>query len=174
MGFFRQTSAAAVLVAFTLLLQSAGMAALIHWVKTCLGERTHRFGVFRSGILMVRFTSVIIGLHLLQVLLWSGFYRWKCFPSWESAFYLSAGSYSTVGVGDLLLPRMWRILGPVESVTGVLMCGLSAGLLFAIVTRLVAREERFTGKLPKIGQRTGIHAGHAERETDAPHPRRLP
>jgi hypothetical protein len=100
----------------------------------------HRFGAFRSCVLMVRFTSVIIGLHLLTILLWAAFYRWNCFPSWESAFYLSAASYSTVEYGDLLLPRMWRILGPVESVTGVLMCGLSAGLLFAIVTRLVERD----------------------------------
>jgi hypothetical protein len=34
---------------------------------------------------------------------------------------------------------MWRTLGPVESVTGVLMCGLSASFLFAIVTKLVER-----------------------------------
>ena len=32
-------------------------------------------------------------------------------------------------------------MGPVESVTGVLMCGLSASFLFAIVTRLVEHED---------------------------------
>jgi hypothetical protein len=35
---------------------------------------------------------------------------------------------------------MWRTLGPVESIIGVLMCGLSASFLFAIVTRLVTRD----------------------------------
>jgi hypothetical protein len=144
MVFVGQASAAVVLVILTLVFQSAGMAALIRWVRTYVEEGVDRFGAFRSSLLMVRFTSVIFALHLLQVLLWAGFYRWKCFPTWESAFYFSADSYSTVGYGDLLLPRMWRILGPVESITGVLMCGLSAGLLFAIVTRLVKREERFT------------------------------
>jgi voltage-gated potassium channel len=146
MAFLSQTSAVAVLVALTLSFQSAGMAALIHWVRTYLEQSMHRFGAFRSSVLMVRFTSVIIGLHLLTILLWAAFYRLNCFPSWESAFYFSAASYSTVGYGDLLLPRMWRILGPVESVTGVLMCGLSAGLLFAIVTRLVERDVRFPPK----------------------------
>jgi voltage-gated potassium channel len=148
MGVVGQTSAAAVLVALTLLFQSVGMAALIPWVRSYLEQGLHRFGALRSAVLMVRFTSVIIGLHLLQVLLWAGFYRWKCFPSWESAFYFSAASYSTVGYGDLLLPRIWRILGPVEGVTGVLMCGLSAAFLFAIVTRLVGREVRFASALP--------------------------
>jgi len=35
---------------------------------------------------------------------------------------------------------------PVESVTGVLMCGLSVSLLFAIVTRLVERETQLSPK----------------------------
>ena len=154
MAFVTQASAAAVLVALTLFFQCAGMAALIHWVRTYLERGMSRFGVFRSGVLMVRFTSVIIALHLLQILLWAGFYRWNCFPSWEPAFYFSAASYSTVGYGDLLLPRMWRSLGPVESVTGVLMCGLSAGFLFAIVTRLVEREARFAPELLRpVGER---------------------
>jgi voltage-gated potassium channel len=154
MAFAAQASAATVLVALTLLFQSAGMAALIHWVRSYLERGMHRFGVFRSGVLMVRFTSAIIALHLLQILLWAGFYRWTCFLSWEPAFYFSASTYSTVGSGDLLLPRMWRSLGAVESVTGVLMCGLSAGLLFAIVTRLVAREARFApGLVRPAGER---------------------
>jgi len=153
MTFVGQAGAAAVLVALTLLIQSAGMATLIHLVRTSLEQGMRTFDAFHSGVLMVRFTSVIIGLHLLQVLLWAGFYRWKCFPSWESAFYFSAASYSTVGYGDLLLPRMWRSLGPVESVTGVLMCGLSAGLLFAIVTRLVERDVRFATAPRWAGER---------------------
>jgi Ion channel len=59
---------------------------------------------------------------------------------WESAFYFSTASYATVGYGDVVLPQMWRTLGPVESIIGVLMCGLSAGFLFAIVSRLIDRE----------------------------------
>jgi voltage-gated potassium channel len=157
MAFVTQAGTAAVLVVLTLLLQCAGMAALIPWVRTYLERGSHRFGVFRSAVLMVRFMSVIIALHLLQILLWAGFYRGNCLPSWESALYFSAACYSTVGAGDLLLPRMWRTLGPVESVTGVLMCGLSAAFLFAIVTRLVEREERFATKVVRpAGERRAV------------------
>jgi hypothetical protein len=156
MAYVTQVGAAVALVTLTLLLQSAGMAALIQWIKTYLERGLYRFGVFRCGALMVRFTSVIVVLHLLQILLWAGFYRWNCLPSWESAFYFSAASFSTVGAGDLLLPRMWRTLGPVESVTGVLMCGLSAAFLFAVVTRLVEREDRLGPELVRLaGERAG-------------------
>jgi len=96
---------------------------------------------------MVRFTTAIIALHVLQILLWTSFYRWLCLPLWESAFYFSTASYTTGGSGDVVLPQMWRILGPVESVVGVLMCGLSASFLFAMVTRLVGREARLTREL---------------------------
>jgi hypothetical protein len=144
MAFATHAIEAALLVWFTLSLQSAGMAALILWVRDCLVRGMYRLGVVRSSGLMVRFTSAIFVLHLLQILLWAGFYRWSCFPSWEAAFYFSAASYSTVGYGDLVLPRIWRTLGPLESVTGVLMCGLSAALLFAVVIRLVEREGRLS------------------------------
>ncbi len=55
--------------------------------------------------------------------------------------FFSAADYATVGAGDLFLQPMWRAMGPLESVTGVLMCGLSASFLFAIVTRLIQLED---------------------------------
>src|SRR5260370_38197285 len=91
---------------------------------------------------MVRLMPSYVVLHISEILLWAGFYRWLCFPLWESAFYFSAASYATVGYGDVVLPWKWRTLGPVESIIGVLMCGLSASFLFAILSRLVDREAR--------------------------------
>jgi voltage-gated potassium channel len=129
-----------VLLALTLILQSAGMAGLIQWAKAHLPRSIHWFGPLRSAVLVIRLTSLIVCLHMLQILLWAWFYRWNCFSSWEAAFYFSAASFSSVGASDLVLPLNWRTVGPVESVTGVLMCGLSASFLFAIVTRLVERD----------------------------------
>jgi voltage-gated potassium channel len=140
MDFFRQTSAAAVLVALSLWIQCAGMAMLIKWGLAYLA-RERRLSLLHSTVLIVRVTSLMIGLHIAQILVWAAFYRWTCFSGWGFAFYFSSASYSTVG-GDLVLPATWRSLGPVEAVTGVLMCGLSVSLLFAVVTRLVDQVVR--------------------------------
>ena len=168
MAFLHETSVVIVLVVLTLSLQCAGMAALIHWARPRLARGLYRLGPWRSGMLIVRFASIIIVLHGLQILLWAGFYRWKCFPSWESALYFSAGSYSTVGTGDLLLPRAWRILGVVESGTGVLMGGLSVAFIFAVITRLIEREARFSPELAWIGGREASTAGIWERGAFGP------
>src|SRR5712671_7099640 len=159
MIFVREGSAAVVLVTLTLSLQCAGMAAMIAWTRTSLGSDVHRLGTLRSALLMVRLMTAFIGLHVLEILLWAGFYRWLCFPLWESAFYFSAATYATVGYGDVVLPQLWRTLGPLESIIGVLMCGLSASFLFAIMSRLVERETKLSHEPPKA------HRAYIEGET---------
>jgi voltage-gated potassium channel len=142
MFFVHQACPTIVLITLTLVLQSAGMAVLIEWAKARLPRALHRFGPWRSGVLMVRLTTLLICLHMLEIVLWALFYRLYCFSHSESAFYFSATSYSTVGYGDLVLPQAWRLLGPMESITGVLMCGLSVSFLFAVVQRLVGSDEQ--------------------------------
>jgi voltage-gated potassium channel len=140
MNFARQTSAAVFLVTLTLLIQCAGIGVLIHWARSSIERGMARLSPWHAAVLMIRFSTFVIALHFVEISFWSMFYRWRCFPSWEASFYFSATSYSTVGYGDVILQHVWRLLGPVESVTGVLMCGISVSCLFAVVTRLVERE----------------------------------
>jgi voltage-gated potassium channel len=134
------------LITLTLWLQSAGVAALIAWVRRSVQDEIHTMSAFRLAALFVRLAIAVVVLHGLEILLWAGFYRWRCLPSWDSAMYFSASSYSTLGCSDVNLPSSWRALAPLESVIGTLVCGLSVGLLFAIVTRLINREERSSPK----------------------------
>src|ERR1700730_8464615 len=159
MIFLREGGAAIVLVTLTLSLQCTGMAAVIAWARPSFAPSVFRLGPIRSAMLMMRLMTAFIVLHVLEILLWTVFYRWLCFPFWESAFYFSAASYATVGYGDVVLPHMWRTLGPVESIIGVLMCGLSASFLFAIVTRFVDRETKLSRAPAKP------HGAYVEAET---------
>jgi voltage-gated potassium channel len=142
MTLFREIGTPVLLVILTLWLQSAGLAALIFWVRRAVAGDLDRLGPFRSTALVVQLTTAVIVLHGVLILFWAGCYRWLCLPSWESALYFSASSYVTVGYGDVVLPSSWRMLGPLESIIGVLMCGISVSVLFATVTRLVSREVR--------------------------------
>ena len=137
----RQALVAAILVALTLWFECAGMAILIHWVRGWIARGAEGQTPWRSAVLMIRFTVFVIVLLLLQILLWAGFYRWRCLPSWDSCFYFSASAFSTVGYGDIVLPSAWRAMGPIESVVGVVMCGMSVSALFAILIRLLEAED---------------------------------
>jgi voltage-gated potassium channel len=141
MILLQQAGAALLLVLITLCLQCGGAAALIIWVRS-IPRETHEVRVFHCAALVMRTTVAVIALHGIVILLWASCYRWLCFPFWESAFYFSASSYATVGYGDVILPSKWRLLGPLESMVGMLMSGVSIGLLFAAVTHLVDGDSR--------------------------------
>jgi hypothetical protein len=96
--------------------------------------------VLHCAALVMQTSVAVIVLHGVVILLWASCYRWLCLPSCESAFYFSASSYATVGYGDVMLPSKWRLLGPLESMVGMLMSGVSIGLLFAAVTHLIDSE----------------------------------
>jgi voltage-gated potassium channel len=158
---FHQVAAAVLLLVFTLWLQCAGVAALIEWLRRVAARDIYRLGPVRSAALVVQSTVAIIILHGLVILLWASFYRVRCFPSWEIAFYFSATSYSTVGFGDVVLPSRWRLLGPLESMTGVLMSGVSVCLLFALVTRLIDRVVPSTSEDKGLAASPGISIASA-------------
>jgi voltage-gated potassium channel len=142
MILFNQIAAAFILVSLTLSLQIFGVAALIEWLKRVLTRDTHNFRAIHTAVLVLQSSVAVIVLHGLVILLWAGWYRVRCFPTWERSFYFSASTYTTVGCADVMLPSNWRLLGPLESMTGVLMCGISIAVLFAIVTRSIAIHER--------------------------------
>ena len=79
----------------------------------------------------------IVLLHLAEITAWAELYRWQdAMPDLPSALYFSAVTYTTTGYGDVVLPEGWRLVGGVEALTGILMCGWSSGFFFAIVLRL--------------------------------------
>jgi hypothetical protein len=79
----------------------------------------------------------IVLMHLVEITVWAFFYYWKgAIADLQDALYFSTVTYTTTGYGDVVLPEEWRLVGGVEALTGILMCGWSTGLFFAVVTRL--------------------------------------
>ena len=87
--------------------------------------------------LFSRLAAWIIFLHLLEIVVWGLFFVWQdAMPDLPSALYFSAVTYTTTGYGDLVLPQEWRLLGAIEALTGILMCGWSTGFFFAVGSRM--------------------------------------
>jgi hypothetical protein len=84
----------------------------------------------------VRLAGWIVLLHLAEIGAWAALYAWQeAMPDMPSALYFSAVTYTTTGYGDVVLPEPWRLVGAVEALTGILMCGWSTGCFFAALNK---------------------------------------
>ena len=136
---------AAFLVTVTVVMHALGLAALLSSLMKSHAQPPTR--LWHVTWLLIRVTWWLIMIHLAEISIWALFYYWQeCMPDVESAFYFAGVTWTTVGYGDLVLPKPWRMLGPVEGLTGTLMSGLSAGLFFAVVSRIYTSrlQERLT------------------------------
>ena len=129
------------LVAATVSVHAIGLSLLLRALLKTHARPPTRF--WPIAWLLVRVGWFLIFIHLLEISIWAFFYLGSgCLPNAEAAFYFSGVTYATVGYGDLVLPLPWRLIAPVEGLTGILMCGLSTGVFFVIVNRLFTERYR--------------------------------
>jgi hypothetical protein len=139
---------AACLVATTVAIHAAGLGiVLTHVSRSPVRPEDARF--WPITWLLIRIAWLLIVIHLFEIAVWASFFWWQnCMPDVESSFYFSGITYLTIGYGDLVLPKEWRQFGPIEGLTGILMCGLSTALFFAVVSKRIL--QRMGGKEPGL------------------------
>ena len=85
-------------------------------------------------------TLAMLGGTLVQIMLWGALFLWLGeFEQAYDAIYHSAVNFRSLGYGDIVMTRERRLLGPLEAVNGVLMLGMSAATLMAIVQHMVTQ-----------------------------------
>ena len=123
------------LAALCVVIHAMGMTTLLRALKAAVARAAARF--WASTWLLVRLAGYIILMHLIEIAVWAFFYAWEHgMPDLPSALYFIAVTYTTTGYGDLVLPKEWRLVGGVEALTGILMCGWSAAFFIAVVGRM--------------------------------------
>jgi len=125
-------------MALCVTIHATGVTLALRKVRTHAGRRPR---AWRWVLLFIRIAGWIVLLHLLEIGAWAVVYVWdEAIPDLQSALYFSAVTYTTTGYGDLVLSKDWRLVGAIEALTGILMCGWSTGFFFAIVSRLYRED----------------------------------
>lgn len=138
---FKGLLASFILLALCVIIHAGGLALILRQMRLNPPARTSR--PWKVALVIVQIAWKLTSLHLFQIVLWAAYFRIQgCLPDFETALYFSGVSYSTLGYGDVVLPQEWRMLGPAEGLTGILMCGLSTGMFFAIAHGLLRARGR--------------------------------
>jgi voltage-gated potassium channel Kch len=129
------------IVAVCVVIHTAGLVlfAQLLFEREPRPERVSKM-YYQTLVLIVVF-AVVISLHLFEASLWAVFYYARSlFPDFETALYFSFVTYASIGFGDVVLPQRWRLLSAIEGISGVLLCGLSAAFIFAVINALFQRR----------------------------------
>lgn len=135
------------LMALTVFIHAVGSVLFLWTLSKYRGflERHEQFWV--TVLIITWVVGSLVALHLLEIATWGFYYWWMALlPDFETSVYYSLVTYTTVGYGDVVLPREWRLMGTTEAVVGIMMPAWSTALLIGILNE-------FHGKvLEKIGE----------------------
>ncbi len=128
---------ATLMVGLTVIIHFAGLLGLM-WV---LRTRGHRFRAHESaigqGAAIVFVVLGLVAILTIEVWLYGVVYlSLGALPDFESALYFSTTSFTTIGYGDVVLDKSWRLFGAVEGANGLLLFGWSTAFLIAVTARM--------------------------------------
>jgi hypothetical protein len=122
------------LLAVCVFIHAGGVISAVRWVRR---RQIPVQQLWPWTWLFIRVAGWIVLLHIMEITTWALLYTWTgAIAGVQDAWYFSAVTYTTTGYGDLVLPEDWRLMGAIEALTGILMCGWSTGFFFAVVSRM--------------------------------------
>ena len=128
-------------MASSVVIHAYGVTSALRWLRRRDGIAS--WGLPRWARLFVVLAGWIILLHVAEIMVWAVAYTWMhAMPDLQSGVYFSAVTYTTTGYGDLVLPDRWRLVGAIEALTGILMCGWSTGFFFAVLSKVLEPKEQ--------------------------------
>lgn len=108
-----------------------------HFMRQIRRVKPEERSIAGIGPLLVAMTAMMLG-SFAQVGLWGIlFIALGEFSELYEAIYHSAVNFASLGYGDIIMSKNWKLLGPLEAINGVLMLGMSAAALMVILQQLI-------------------------------------
>jgi Ion channel len=93
-------------------------------------------GVVRFVVLLVGMTLLLLASISISVWLWAlCLMGLGIFQETETSVYFALVSFTTLGFGDIVLEKQWRILSGLMAANGLLIFGLTTAVLVDFLSR---------------------------------------
>lgn len=134
MSVLAQLAVSTAMVLGTVVVHLSGLAGLLLLVR----RHAPSSQGLRSDIAAIIAAALcLFVLHGVEIWGYAALYTWAgAVPDFESALYFSTSTYTTIGYGDVLLTRSWRLVGAIEGANGVILLGWSTAFFVALVGRI--------------------------------------
>ncbi|MBV5346086.1 MAG: two pore domain potassium channel family protein [Rhodoferax sp.] len=132
-------------------LHSFGMGRVMHRFETKGMKYAHHPSELKRQFFFGHLVAMMLLTHLLEIFAWGLLlYAVGALPDLRTAFYFSGETYTTLGLGDVILPPEWRQIISLIAISGVFAFGWTTGVLVKIVdkfyeVRLAKRQQMSEG-----------------------------
>lgn len=93
---------------------------------------------WKIPILIFTVIAVFCAL-IVDIWVWSAFFLFVgAVGDFETALYFTTVCFSTVGFGDVVLDKDWRLLSSIVSANGMLLFGWSTAFIYEVMSKLYA------------------------------------
>ncbi len=133
--------AASGMVAVTVIVHFFGLLALLYFLRRRGARFRAHESVFGQSALVLFMVLGLFAIHTIEIWAYAVFYSLVgALRDFETSLYFSTVSFSSLGYGDILLTREWRMVAAIEGVNGLILIGWSTAFLMSLMARLKSLE----------------------------------
>jgi hypothetical protein len=140
-GLVENLAAASGMVALTVTVHFFGLLGLLYFLRRRGARFRAHESVVGQGALVLFVVFGIFAIHTVEIWLYAVFYVIVgALSDFEAALYFSTVSFASVGYGDIVLTREWRLVSAIEAANGVILFAWSTAFLLSVMARLRSLE----------------------------------
>jgi len=98
---------------------------------------------YRTVLIWVIIMWMLLGI-VVEASAWAFIYLFNpwitVLSDFQSAFYFSLVTYTTLGYGDIVLTGEWRIFSAIQAATGTIIFGWTTALIFYFIQRIYKHD----------------------------------
>jgi hypothetical protein len=132
---------ATAMVALTVTMHFIGLLGLMRLLRRRGRHFNAHSSIFGQGALILFVVFGIFAIHTSEIWVYAAVYGLiGASPDFETALYFSTVTFASLGYGDIVLARDWRLFGAIEAANGVILFAWSTAFLLSVMNRLRTLE----------------------------------